>query len=75
MNGFLVQLVHVMDDLPIALLATAEEANLIAGQTKSHAAGIIRKLFNVDPDSPIGVFVVEFQNGKPIKRWEVKSFD
>jgi len=75
MNGFLVELVQTMDELPIRLCKTKAEAIRIAKRTAGKPTQKIREVFNTDASTPICVAVTAFRNGRPIKTEVVKSFD
>ena len=67
MDGFLVLLRHSMDDLPIALFTTYEQASRFAGKVKPMPTAAIRKLFQLD-STPVSVCIVTFIKGRP-KCW------
>ena len=74
MNGFLVELIHTMDDLPIRLCKTKAEAIRIAKRTAAMPTQKVREVFTTDASTPICVNVTEFRDGVPIKRERVKCF-
>jgi len=71
MNGYLVLLQHGMDDLPVALFAGRDDALLECGRIAG-GDGMpteeIRQVYNTDCSTPVQVCVVEFENGKPVRR-------
>lgn len=70
MNGFLLLLVHEMDDCPIGLYATRGEC-LCAADERRIENGLSRKeaeILQTDASTPMGLEMVEFCDGILIKR-------
>lgn len=75
MNGFLVVIRHLYDDLPIALYATNAEAFAAAHATKESDGDDFCKLINLDATTPQSVWVFEYRDGKPVVANIVKVFE
>ena len=75
MNGFLVMLVHTMDDLPVALFTTRGEAEQFAREQPEMPTAEQRKIFDADCSTPCAVKICEFQNGSPLGMELAKLFD
>lgn len=75
MNGYLVVLVHTMDDLPIGFYLWEEEARHKARRVKPMPTTRIRQVYGVDCSTPLSVKMVQFRNGKPISVELVKEFN
>jgi hypothetical protein len=76
MTGFLVIGRCIMDDVPLRLCATAQEAREFAsvlneGDVIAEAADVL----NVGVSDVIGVDIVEFRDGAPVARQVCKDFD
>lgn len=74
MNGFLVVLVHTMDDLPIGLFATHPEAMALAKRQRGMPTVAMRNVFDTDASTPCCVSICEFRDGVPLGLELVKSF-
>jgi len=74
MNGYLVVLRHTMDDLPIKLCATYEEALAFAKKTKGMPTRRIRDVIGTDCSTPHSVSVYVFEKGELIEAYCVKEF-
>jgi len=74
MNGFLVELCHAMDDLPIRLCKTLKEAQRVAKATKPMPTDAIRRVFGVNCSTPFSVDIVQFVDGKPVACHSCKDF-
>ena len=77
MNGFLLLLVHEMDDCPIGLYATAYDCrraarvrHVVDGLTEAE-----RAVIETDASTPLGFVMVEFVGGLPIARKILKWKD
>lgn len=75
MNGWLVVLSHTMDDLPVRLCATREEALIYAKKLNPMPSKRLCKVFQTDCSTPVAVEVVEFKDGVPVLAFMVKGFD
>jgi hypothetical protein len=75
MNGFLVLLRHTMDDLPITLCETLEQAEKIARNVEKMPNDWIRAVYNSDCSMPCNVSVVEFRHGQPSCCWVLRMFE
>ena len=72
MNGYLVLLRHMTEDLPVGLYADLREALLECDRIgDSLATGMpteeIRRVYKTDCSTPVSVCVVHFANGKPVE--------
>jgi len=77
MNGFLLLLVHEMDDVPIGLFSTMYECRHIAKE-RSVTDGLTadeRRAIETDAITPLGFVMVEFFDGLPIARKILKWKD
>jgi len=75
MNGFLVLLVHTLDDLPVRFCDTLEEAQAFGEQLDPEPTDAVCEGLGVfGGSSPICVSVIEFENGIPIRSEIVKDF-
>jgi len=77
MNGFLLLLVHEMDDVPIGLYCT-RAACVDATKYRSIADGLThqeREVAQTDESTPLGFVMVEFVGGKPTRRTVLKWKD
>lgn len=74
MNGYLVQLLHTSDDLPVRLFATKEEAIDYAKGRKWKFSRKERDMFCVESDSPCYIDVIEFADGKPVEVLRVRTW-
>lgn len=72
---YLVELNYGMDDFPIQLCETLEEAIAVAKNTGPELTDEQRKAFNTDASTPICTSVITFENGKPVGGQVVRSFD
>lgn len=75
MNGYLVELIHTMDDLPIGLFATRGEADEFASKVRPMPTAAMRRVFNTDCSTPVGVSITRFRLGKPDSRKMVRQFE
>jgi hypothetical protein len=75
MNGYLVMLVHMMDDLPIALFKSPNDAGDYAREVQEMPTDKIIKIFNTDCRTPICVKIVQFSDGFPVDVTIIKDFD
>ena len=66
MDGYLVMLCHSMDDIPVALCESKEEAEAIASERGWDLTEDERRIFGIDCDSPAVIKIVQFVDGKPI---------
>ena len=72
---FLVVLRHAMDDLPIRLFETMDDAVAFARRVKGTPTARIRRVFECDGSTPCSVAVVEFSApGDPVRMDTVKWF-
>ena len=62
MNGFLVVLRHMMDDLPVGLFETRAEAVAYAKAISPMPGEWDKAVFNIECQTPISVFVAEFRD-------------
>lgn len=75
MDAYLVLLVHTMDDLPIGLFGTYQQAARKGRSLLGMPTDAIRELYNTDCSSPVCVKIVEFNLGVPVRVLLVKEFD
>jgi hypothetical protein len=77
MDGFLVVLSHLMDDVPVALFASREAA-ISAADAWIPADGTLpkklRKVFPTD-SAPLCLRLVEFVSGMPVKCEVLKDYE
>lgn len=66
MNGYLVLLRHEMDDLPIGLFATYNEAKAFAVEHGPDPTDDEREVFYTDCSTPLYTCVVPFVDGVPV---------
>lgn len=74
MNGFLVLLVHTMDDLPVYFADKEVDAMVFAKNLLPDPPEAVRLVFNTDCSTPVCVKVVRFSNGMPQSVEVVKDF-
>lgn len=74
MNGYLVLLRHTMDDLPIGLFATFDEAKAFATKHGPDPTDAEREVFHTDCSTPIYMCIVPFAAGFPVGITEVVDF-
>jgi len=77
MDGFLLLLVHEMDDCPIGLYATADDCRT-AAKSRHISNGLTefeRNVIETDASTPLGFVMIEFHNGVPIARKILKWKD
>ncbi len=74
MNGFLVELCHGMDDLPVGLFRSESGAMNFAATLGPMPTAAIRKVFSTDASTPICVNITEFVKGVPVATRRVKDF-
>jgi hypothetical protein len=74
MNGFLVLLRHTMDDFPVYLCETHEEA-LKAAKEQDWFCPEIQRLFVLDATTPVEILVVKFENGIPVAGDTVRTYE
>jgi hypothetical protein len=75
MNGFLVLLVHTMDDLPIGLFMSDSAAMSFANEIDEMPTEKIRKVYGTDCSTPNCVKIVQFDCGEPVAVRVVRTFD
>lgn len=75
MNGFLVVLVHTMDDLPVGLFATRQEAVEYADAHPEMPTEAELDVFPTDCSTPCNLSVVEFRGGMPVKIELIRLLD
>ena len=75
MNGYLVVLRHSMDDLPIKLCATIQEAKRVAQNTSADDGAGSKDVLKLDSSTPIGVDIWIFTNGMLTGCEQVKDFE
>ncbi len=63
MNGYLVQLIYVSEDIPVRLCATEAEAKAVA-----------ESYVESDSATAMAVGIVEFKDGQPVRDWWEKDF-
>lgn len=66
MNAYVVMLRYIMDDFPVRLCATLEEAESIAENLDWKLSGELRRIFQTDASLPHSITIVHFVNGMPI---------
>jgi hypothetical protein len=74
MDGYLVLLSRSMDDLPVRLCATYDEAKACADQL---TWDVTRELFDAlkrDASTPCVISIVRFMDGKPRSNQVVRNF-
>lgn len=77
MTGFILLLVHEMDDVPVGLFYT-RQACIESARFRSIDNGLTdheREVANTDASTPLGFVMVEFHNGRPIRRTVIKWKD
>lgn len=74
MNGYLVMLSHTLDDLPVALFASAWDAQTFAENIKPDDGKSVGKLLQLDATTPVCVKVLTFKEGRPDAVTVVKEF-
>lgn len=75
MNGFVVLLCHGMDDIPVGLFATEQEAIDFGLTVDPMPTPEITDLIERDATTPINVQFVEFVDGVPTRMVIIKDFD
>lgn len=70
MNGFLLMLIHEMDDCPIGLYATRDECLDAAGERRIDwgLSNDEAEILQTDASTPMGLVAIEFCDGWPVKR-------
>lgn len=77
MNGYLLLLVHEMDDCPIGLYFTREGC-LYAAKNRDISQGLYleeAEILETDASTPVGLMMIEFVGGVPVKREVLKWVD
>lgn len=74
MNGFLVLLCCLMDDIPVGLFPTQEEAMEFGRSLDEYPSENVEETFGIDLSEAVCVKSVEFRNGVPFGFKEVKTF-
>jgi len=64
---YLVMLRHTLDDLPVYLTPGYADARRFAEQVDATPSQQIRNVYNTDCSTPCSVFVVTFEDGRPVK--------
>lgn len=70
MNGYLLLLVHEMDDCPIGLFVSRPGA-LKAAKSRRIEDGLTvgeRAVLGTDASTPLGFVIIQFHNGEPLTR-------
>ena len=65
MDGYLVLLVHEMDDVPVGLFENLDGARTFADQLDPMPTPNVRMVFHTDCSTPVCVKVVSFKAGAP----------
>jgi hypothetical protein len=70
MNGFLVMLSCTIDDVPIRLCATEEEAltSLVGRNFEDGLTAEEEAAWGLDQSGPVCFAIIEFRNGVPVSR-------
>lgn len=74
MNGYLVVLRHSIDDLPLMLLPTHEEAMAAAQLVQPNDGENVKQMLSIDARTPICVWVYSFADGLVTAAELVKEF-
>jgi hypothetical protein len=77
MNGFLLLLVHEMDDCPIGLYDSPMECRNAAKERRIESGldYLERAVLDTDASTPLGFVMIQFAKGKPITRTILKWKD
>lgn len=74
MDGYLVVLRHSMDDLPLMLLSSHDEAVGAATVVQPGDGENVKSLLSIDASTPICVWVYSFRGGQMVEAEKVKEF-
>jgi hypothetical protein len=74
MNGFLVVLLHTMDDIPVSLHATRAEAEAAAQACPSMPSDSLMESIGCATSEPVCVSIIEFVEGEPVSMGPAKYF-
>lgn len=75
MNAYLVVLRHSMEDLPVALFATEEEATECADGLDWMPSDDVRYRWDTDCSTPVCICIVKFVDGMLQGKLEVRWHD
>ena len=75
MNGYLVVLRHLMDDLPLLLTGDREIALEFADSLESDSGVGEKQLLRLDSSTPLNVWIYTFARGQLIEAVCVKEFE
>ena len=75
MSGFLVMWRHTMDDIPIGLYQTKEDATIAAETTSFETGYAIAARLDIDASTPVCFCCVAFEDGAPTELFIVPRAD